>query len=126
MWRSQGNWCCLHFKVIPNSRIHRRRWQIESLYRQLKQNFPLHFFYGGSVNAIQIQTWVVLIANLLVTVLSRNVKRNCAFSQVVAMVRLTLMYYIGFIAFMENPDRTWDDILAKEQQKAPPEPTLFD
>ena len=47
------------------SEIYRLRWAIESLYKQLKQNFPLHFFYGDSVNAIQIQTWVVLIANLL-------------------------------------------------------------
>ena len=37
-----------------------------------KQNFTLHFFYGDSVNAIQIQTWVVLIANLLITVLPRR------------------------------------------------------
>ena len=69
---------------------------------------------------------MVLIANLLITVLSRSIKRNCAFSQVVTMVRLTLMYYIDFVAFMENPDKTWDDILAKQAQKSPPEPTLFD
>ena len=85
------------------SEIYRLRWAIESLYKQLKQNFPLHFFYGDSVNAIQIQTWVVLIANLLITVLSRSIKRHCAFSQVVTMVRLMLMYYVDFIAFMENP-----------------------
>lgn len=114
------------FTVEDVSEIYRLRWAIESLYKQLKQNFPLHFFYGDSVNAIQIQTWVVLIANLLITVLSRSIKRNCAFSQVVTMVRLTLMYYIDFVAFMENPDKTWEDILAKETQKAPPEPTLFD
>ena len=108
------------------SEIYRLRWAIESLYKQLKQNFPLHFFYGDSVNAIQIQTWVVLIANLLITVLSRSIKRNCAFSQVVTMVRLTLMYYIDFVRFMENPDKTWNDILAKEKQKGPPEPTLFE
>lgn len=36
--------------------IYKRRWAIETLYKQLKQNFPLHFFYGDSVNAIQIQT----------------------------------------------------------------------
>ena len=101
-------------------------WAIESLYKQLKQNVPLHFFYGDSVNAIQIQTWVVLFANLLITVLSRSIIRNCAFSQLVTMVRLTLMYYFNFIAFMEKPDKTWDDILAKEAQKAPPEPSLFD
>lgn len=114
------------FSVEDISEIYRLRWAIESLYKQLKQNFPLHFFYGDSVNAIQIQTWLVLIANLLITVISRSIKRNCAFSQVVTMLRLTLMYYINFITFMENPDKTWNDILEKESQKAPPEPTLFD
>ena len=73
------------FFVEDVSEIYRLRWAIESLYKQLKQNFPLHFFYGDSVNAIQIQTWVVLIANLLITVLSKNIKRNYAFSQVVTI-----------------------------------------
>ena len=36
--------------------IYKRRWAIESLYKQIKANFSLHFFYGDSVNAIQIQT----------------------------------------------------------------------
>ena len=68
----------------------------------------------------------VLIANLLITVLSRSIKRHCAFSLVVTMVRLMLMYYVDFIAIMENPEKTWNDFLAKEMQKAPPEPSLFD
>ena len=114
------------FTVEDIAEIYRLRWAIESLYKQLKQNFPLHFFYGDSVNAIQIQTWVVLIANLLITVLTRSIKRHCAFSQVVTMVRLMLMYYVDFIAFMENPEKTWNDFLAKEMQKSPPEPSLFD
>ncbi|MDR0364325.1 MAG: transposase [Bacteroidales bacterium] len=42
--------------------IYQRHWEIEILYRQFKQNFPLHFFYGDSVNAIQTQTWAILIA----------------------------------------------------------------
>ena len=35
--------------------IYRRRWQIESLFKQIKQNFPLRYFYGESANAIKIQ-----------------------------------------------------------------------
>ncbi len=66
------------------------------------------------------------VLKLLITILSRRIKRNCAFSQVVTMMKLTLMYHIDFIRFMENLDKTWDDILEKETQKAPPEPTLFD
>ena len=70
----------------------------------MKQNFQLHF-YGDSINAIQIHTWAILIANLLITVFSRSFKRHCAFSQVITMTRPSLMYYIDFIAFMENQTR---------------------
>ena len=90
--------------------IYKRRWAIESLYKQLKQNFPLHFFYGDSINAIQIQTWIVLIANLLCTIISRKIKRQCAFSQIVTMIRLMLMYYVDFAGFMEDPERVWNEI----------------
>ena len=87
------------------------------MYKQLKQNSPSHFFYGESINAILIQTWVVLIANLLITVLSRSIQRKCAFPQVVTMVCITLMYYIDFISFMNNPDKTWNDIIKMTQKK---------
>ena len=113
------------FSVEDISEIYRLRWAIESLYKQLKQNFPLHFFYGDSVNAIQIQTWVVLIANLLMTVLSRSIKKHCAFSQIVAMVRLTLMYYIDFRSFMEAPDKIWNDVHTKSPPNVTLEPSLF-
>ncbi len=104
--------------------IYRKRWAIETLYKQLKQNFPLHFFYGDSVNAFQIQTWVVLIANLLSTILQRMIKRHCSFSQIVAMLRITLMYYTDFLGFMENPDKGTQIILA-EQDSSPPKYPLF-
>ncbi len=30
------------------------------------------------------------------------------------MLRLTLMYYLDFVAFMENPDKTWNNIIAND------------
>ena len=38
--------------------IYRKRWEIELLFKQIKQNFPLKYFYGESANAIKIQIWV--------------------------------------------------------------------
>ena len=55
--------------------IYDHRWQIELLFKQLKQNFPLKYFYGESVNAIQSQIWITLIANLLLTVARKQIKR---------------------------------------------------
>ena len=105
--------------------IYKRRWAIESLYKQLKQNFPLHFFYGDSINAIQIQTWVVLIANLLCSIIGRMIKRHVSFSQIVTMLRLTLMYYTDFISFMENPSQDEMKIFAEKECNPPNELLLF-
>ncbi len=35
--------------------IHRQRWDIELLFRRVKQNYPLRDFLGDSANAIKIQ-----------------------------------------------------------------------
>ena len=74
--------------------IYQRRWQIESLFKQLKQNFPLRYFYGVSENAIKIQIWITLIANLLLTLVQRGLKRHWSFSGLATMMRIILMLYI--------------------------------
>ena len=93
--------------------IYDNRWQIELLFKQLKQNFPLKYFYGESVNAIESQIWVCLIANLLLTVVNRRVKRRWSFSNLVTAVRQMLMYHIDIFSFLENPERTWERINAE-------------
>src|SRR5690606_31883347 len=116
-----------NFELDPEEiiEIYKRRWQIELLFKQLKQNFPLKYFYGESVNAIQTQIWVTLIANLLLTVIKKKVKRDWSFSNLVTMVRQTLMYYINLYSFCENPEKAWLDII-QEREKSPPMPSLFD
>ena len=71
--------------------IYRRRWQIESLFKQIKQNFTLRYFYSESANAIKIQIWVTLIANLLLSLLQSSLERRWSFSGLATMVRIVLM-----------------------------------
>ena len=35
------------------------------------------------------------------------------------MVRLMLMYYVDFIAFMENPEKSFEHTLSRKQQYQP-------
>ena len=105
--------------------IYRKRWEIELLFKQLKQNFPLRYFYGENANAIKIQIWVTLIANLLLMVLQKRIKRTWSFSGLSTMVRIMLMYYINIYSFFEEPEKDWQKIL-QEIDTSPPEPTLFD
>ena len=105
--------------------IYRQRWEIELLFKQIKQNFPLKYFYGESANAIKIQIWVTLIANLLLMVMQKGLKRQWSFSGLATMVRITLMYYVDFLSLFNNPEKEWEFILS-EASGAPPEPSLFD
>jgi IS4 transposase len=57
---------------------------IELLFKQLKQNFPLKYFLGENENAIKIQIYCALIANLLMTVIQKQLKRQLAFSNLVS------------------------------------------
>lgn len=99
--------------------IYKKRWAIESLIKQLKQNFPLRYFYGESANAIKIQIWVTLIANLLLTLLQRWVTHAWSFSGLATIVRITLMYYIDIMGFLEHPEKDCEVALEKATSSPP-------
>lgn len=112
------------FDMSPETivNIYRRRWQIESLFKQIKQNFPLRYFYGESANAIKIQIWVTLIANLLLSLLQSSLERSWSFSGLGTMVRMVLMYYLNLYKFFNQPDADMKNMLA-EVSESPPKQT---
>lgn len=96
--------------------IYKQRWKIELLYKQLKQNFPLKYFLGDNENAIKIQIWCTLIANLLLTVIRKKLKRKWAFSNLVSFCRLHLFNYIHLLKFLENPEKDWRKTIGKQSE----------
>ncbi len=100
--------------------IYKLRWQIELLFKQLKQNFPLKYFLGDNENAIKIQIYCALIANLLMTVIQKSLKRSWAFSNLVSFCKIHLFNYIHLVRFLENPDKDWQKTYDELMQ-----PTLF-
>lgn len=100
------------FDMRPDlvSAIYKLRWQIELLFKQLKQNFPLKYFLGDNENAIKIQIYCALIANLLMTVIQKTLKKSWAFSNLVSFCKIHLFNYIHLINFLENPEKDWQKI----------------
>jgi hypothetical protein len=90
--------------------IYKLRWQIELLFKQLKQNFPLKYFLGDNENAIKIQIYCALIANLLMTVIQKTLKKSWAFSNLVSFCKIHLFNYIHLLLFLEDPDKDWQKI----------------
>ncbi|MBL4754809.1 MAG: IS4 family transposase [Flavobacteriales bacterium] len=94
-----------HFAPYTVSQIYKRRWQIETLYKRIKQSYPLRHFLGDNENAIKIQIWCALIADLLLKVIHRQARRRWAFSNLASMVRLHLFTYINLGKFLNDPER---------------------
>lgn len=93
--------------------IYKHRWQIETMFKRLKQNFPLKYFLGDNQNAIEIQIWTALIIQLLMLVIQRKIKRKWAYSNMVSVIRFHLMTYISLFKFLENPNKKWAELTTK-------------
>lgn len=94
----------LRMKASTIAQIYQKRWQIEVLFKRIKQNFPLSNFLGDNENAIRIQIWCALIADLIINLIKRKAKRKWSFANLSSMIRIHLMTYTHLIAFLNNPD----------------------
>ena len=85
--------------------LYKRRWGIELLFKKMKQNFQLHYFYGENENAIRTQVWCTLIAQLLLTVIQKIAQTKKAFSVVAALVRIHLISMLDVGELLRSTNR---------------------
>lgn len=88
--------------------LYKQRWQIETLFKRLKQNFPLKYFFGDNQNAIEIQIWVSLIIQLIMLVIQRKAGKKWTFSNMMSVIKYHLMTYIDLFKFLKNPEANWE------------------
>lgn len=88
------------------AQIYKQRWQIEMLFKRLKQNLKLTDFLGDSENAIRIQIWCALISDLLVALVRNAVQKTkrIAFSNVYGLLRLHLTHYVLISQLLNSPE----------------------
>ena len=98
--------------------IYKYRWSIELVFKKLKQNFQLHFFYSESENGIKTQVWATLIAHLLLTVLMRKSETEKAFSTVAALIRIHFTSHLDLYWVIKNGRRSYQK-RTKSKNKVP-------
>lgn len=87
--------------------IYKNRWMIELLFKQIKQNFPLRYFWGESANAIKMQIYCVLIAQLLMVVIRKKAATKKSFTNMITVIRLHLMSYVELLEFVKDTYKAW-------------------
>jgi len=87
--------------------IYKNRWMIELLFKQIKQNFPLRYFWGESPNAIKMQVYCVLIAQLLMVVIRKKAATKKSFANMITVIRLHLTSYVELMEFIKDTYKAW-------------------
>ncbi len=98
---------CNNFEISAEeiAFLYKKRWGIELLFKKMKQNFQLHYFYGENVNAIYTQVWCTLIAQLLLTVIQKIAMTKKAFSVVASLVRIHLISLLDVYELLRSTKR---------------------
>jgi len=89
--------------------VPRQSFTRQILFKKMKQNFQLHYFYGENENAIRTQVWCTLIAQLLLTVVQKIAQTKKAFSVVASLVRIHLISMLDVFEMLRSTRREYGD-----------------
>lgn len=78
------------------AQLYKERWQIELMFKWLKQNLKIRSFLGRSENAVRIQIYVALIAFLLLRILHQTAARSFKGGTALLLTRLKLGWFNPF------------------------------
>ena len=67
--------------------IYRHRWQIEIVFKELKQNLKIKPFVGTTANAVKTQIWTTLLAIVVVKYLKLRSKFGWSLSNLIALLQ---------------------------------------
>lgn len=92
------------------SELYRRRWAIESFFKDIKQHLKIKSFVGTSRNAVLTQIWTALITILLLKTLQKKAKHKWHLSNLVSFIRINLFVKIDLQLWLDKPFLDDDEI----------------
>lgn len=99
--------------------IYKYRWSIEMVFKKMKQNFNLRFFYSDTENGIKTQVWCTLIAHLLLNVIRVLSQSKKAFSTVAALIRIHLISHLDLIWIVTEGRQIYAKRRSSSRNKSP-------
>ena len=81
-----------NFSLLPLTiaQLYRVRWQVELLFRWIKQHLRIKAFYGTSENAVKTQVWVALSVYVLVAIVKKQLGLDQSLHQILQILDATI------------------------------------
>jgi IS4 transposase len=86
----------LNRKARTIADLYKKRWDIETFFKAIKQNLQVKTFLGTSDNAVKSQIYIALISFLILELIRRTTKKKVqSFSNFVEKIRICLPFYLS-------------------------------
>jgi hypothetical protein len=79
-----------HLGAATLAAIYKQRWQVELVFKTIKQNLKIKTFLGTSENAVMTQIWVALITYLILAFLRFKTGLGISFQQMLRLLQINL------------------------------------
>ena len=100
--------------------LYKSRWQIELLFKWIKQNLRIKAFFGTSENAVKTQVWIAISTYVLVAILKRELNIDRSLSDILQILSLTLFEKTPVLQALSYVKTT------NPESSVPKQKTLFD
>lgn len=99
--------------------LYKKRWEVETFFKFLKQNLRIKSFVGTTFNAVMIQLWTALTVSLLIKFLQKKAEHDWNLSNLVHFLRLHMFTKMDLWGWLNSP-------FVKRKRSDPGALTLFD
>ena len=82
--------------------LYRCRWEIESFFKEIKQNLQLADFFGNSANAVRWQIWTALLAYLLIRFQACQSRWQHGFTRLFTLIRAAMWQKLDLLALLHD------------------------
>jgi hypothetical protein len=76
--------------ALTIAQIYKKRWEVESFFRWIKQHLRIKAFFGTSENAVKTQIWIAVSAYVLVAIVRKRMKIEASLYQLLQVFSVTL------------------------------------
>ena len=93
----------LKWSAATIGNLYKARWQIESFFKEVKQQMKIKTFVGTSENAVLIQIWTAMITIMMLKYLKAIAKYPWCLSNLIAFLRLNMFVKIDLQLWLDMP-----------------------
>jgi hypothetical protein len=103
----------LHLPARQIALLYRKRWQIELLFKWMKQHLHIKAFFGTTANAVKSQLWIAVIVLLLIHRLKHRLNLTHTPNEIAQILSVTLCektpinqaFFDGHLQIAGSPDQ---------------------